>query len=95
MPGMQPGQLGCDGPPVAKPRWRRDMPRQRDLVEETLAKFEDMGFQLDSIGNILNGTEYLGCLYNGEIKVDDICVMFSIDGAQIYRNKLSDLWLYI
>jgi hypothetical protein len=45
--------------------------------------------------DIFCGSDYLEAVEKGEISDDDMVVMFSIDGAQLYRNKQSDCWIYI
>ncbi|KAF9222268.1 hypothetical protein BS17DRAFT_796538 [Gyrodon lividus] len=46
-------------------------------------------------GDIFDGLNYLEAVMAGEIKEDNITIMFSIDGAQLYRNKASDCWMSI
>jgi hypothetical protein len=52
-------------------------------------------------GNILSykdffhGGDYLEAIREGRIKEGDPVLMFSIDGAQLYRSKASDCWIYI
>ena len=41
------------------------------------------------------GSDYLEAVENGYINDHDTVVMFSVDGAQLYRNKKSDCWIYI
>ncbi|KIK15155.1 hypothetical protein PISMIDRAFT_16720 [Pisolithus microcarpus 441] len=41
------------------------------------------------------GWDYLGAVLNGDIKQDDIILMVSLDGAQLYESKQSDCWIYI
>ncbi|KAJ3562620.1 hypothetical protein NP233_g9459 [Leucocoprinus birnbaumii] len=38
---------------------------------------------------------YQKCVDHGSINNDDILLMFSIDGAQLYEHKTSDCWIYI
>ena len=45
--------------------------------------------------DIFCGSDYLDAVEQGNIKDDDMVVMLSIDGAQLYRNKKSDCWIYI
>ncbi|CDO75335.1 hypothetical protein BN946_scf184966.g3 [Trametes cinnabarina] len=37
----------------------------------------------------------LEAVANGTITMQDVVLLFSIDGAQLYRNKQSDCWIYI
>lgn len=43
----------------------------------------------------IHGSDYLDLVRNGVIGPKDIVLMFSIDGAQLYQNKASDVWIYI
>ena len=45
--------------------------------------------------DIFCGTDYLDAVRNGEIKDNNTIVVLSIDGAQLFRNKKSDCWMYI
>ena len=61
----------------------QDILRARDRGEDYI--FDD----------IFCGSDYLDAVENGSIKDYDTVVMLSIDGAQLYRNKKSDCWIYI
>ncbi|KAG2049518.1 hypothetical protein BDR06DRAFT_893552 [Suillus hirtellus] len=41
------------------------------------------------------GFDILGAVLDGEIKRDDIVLMVSLDGAQLYESKTFDCWIYI
>ncbi|KAF9223047.1 hypothetical protein BS17DRAFT_796200 [Gyrodon lividus] len=41
------------------------------------------------------GWDYLGAVLDGDIKENDIVVMASLDGAQLYEDKDSDCWIYV
>ncbi|KAG6807256.1 hypothetical protein H0H92_008224, partial [Tricholoma furcatifolium] len=43
--------------------------------------------------DILAGSDILEAYQQGLIKPDDFVVLFSLDGAQLYKNKESDCWL--
>ncbi|KAF9442789.1 hypothetical protein P691DRAFT_680801, partial [Macrolepiota fuliginosa MF-IS2] len=45
--------------------------------------------------NIFSGDWYQQCLESGTIGDDDILLMFSVDGTQLYEHKASDCWIYI
>ncbi|PCH37324.1 hypothetical protein WOLCODRAFT_83841, partial [Wolfiporia cocos MD-104 SS10] len=51
--------------------------------------------ELAMISNYIHGSDYLKAVIHGDIKDEDICLMFSIDGMQIYAFKLSDCWMFI
>ncbi|KZT18874.1 hypothetical protein NEOLEDRAFT_1079138, partial [Neolentinus lepideus HHB14362 ss-1] len=50
---------------------------------------------LDEYDDILCGDAYLDAVKSGQINDDDFVLMFSADGAQLYKNKASDFWIYI
>ncbi|KAI0736011.1 hypothetical protein C8Q76DRAFT_610772, partial [Earliella scabrosa] len=39
--------------------------------------------------------DFLAAVDAGKINSDDLVLMFSIDGAQLYEHKSSDCWIYI
>ena len=41
------------------------------------------------------GLDYLGPVLDGDIKENDVVLMVSLDGAQLYEHKESDCWMYI
>jgi hypothetical protein len=45
--------------------------------------------------DLLHGCDYLHAVGEGRIKADDMVLMLSLDGAQLYQNKSSDCWMYI
>jgi len=50
---------------------------------------------LASYNDYFHGNEYLEAVNSGRIVPGDMVLMFSIDGAQLYRNKSSDCWMAI
>jgi hypothetical protein len=46
-------------------------------------------------GDFFDGSDYLDAMAGNNITSDDIVLMFSIDGTQLYCNKASDCWIYI
>ena len=45
--------------------------------------------------NILCGDAYLNLVDGGKISKYDSIIMLSIDGAQLYESKKSNVWIYI
>jgi hypothetical protein len=45
--------------------------------------------------DLYTGSEYLAAVARGDISPDDMVLLFSIDGAQLYQKKLSDCWISI
>ena len=50
---------------------------------------------MDIYNDIFWESDYITAIVDGRIKSDDMCLMFSIDGAQLYTLKASDCWIYI
>ncbi len=64
------------------------------MVEEVLEELNTTG-ELKSFDDVSHGSRIWGAYAAGDIGDNDIVVMMSIDGAQLYRNKKSDCWIYI
>jgi len=84
--------------PQLQSRWRspemaRKMHYRQDKTRELLGQ-RDRGEEF-IYDDIFCGSDYLDAVENNEIKDHDTVVMLSIDGAQLYRNKKSDCWIYI
>ncbi|KIK10591.1 hypothetical protein PISMIDRAFT_20254 [Pisolithus microcarpus 441] len=47
------------------------------------------------VDDVTAGWDYLGVVLKGDIKKDDVVLMVSLDGAQLYESKQSDCWIYI
>lgn len=41
------------------------------------------------------GHDAISAVLDGNIKENDIVLMVSLDGAQLYESKQSDCWMYI
>jgi hypothetical protein len=50
---------------------------------------------LDEYSDVLHGTDLIDVFDNRHIQGDNIVLMFSIDGAQLYAKKASACWIYI
>lgn len=59
-----------------------------------LVEIEEKGF-LDEYSNILHGTDLIEAFWDECIRENDITLLFSIDGAQLYAKKVSSCWIYI
>ncbi|KIK79302.1 hypothetical protein PAXRUDRAFT_161626, partial [Paxillus rubicundulus Ve08.2h10] len=53
------------------------------------------GVVQETYNDFFNGLDYLEALMAGDIKEEDIVIMFLIDGAQLYHNKASGCWISI
>ena len=47
------------------------------------------------VNDIVMGWDFLGAVLDSDIKEHDILLMVSLDGAQLYKSKESDCWMYI
>lgn len=64
-----------------------------ELFDE-LNRVDATGF-FDVFEDVYHGRAYLEAVERGDISTDDMVLMFSMDGAQLYRDKMSDCWIYI
>ena len=71
------------------------MSYRRRETEATISKLEENNGQLEAYSDFIHGSEYLTAVREGWITDDDVVLMFSIDGAQLYAHKVSDCWIYI
>ena len=55
----------------------------------------DHARSLDQYSDILHGTDLIKAFEDRCIDENDIVLMFSIDGAQLYAKKASACWIYI
>jgi hypothetical protein len=53
------------------------------------------GNRISPYGDFFDGVDYLTAVQEGRITSDDMVLMLSIDGAQLYRNKISECWIWI
>ena len=51
--------------------------------------------EIPVIDDVATGLDYLGPVLDGDIKENDIVLMVSIDGAQLYEHQESDCWMYV
>ncbi|KIK79648.1 hypothetical protein PAXRUDRAFT_160799 [Paxillus rubicundulus Ve08.2h10] len=66
--------------------------------EHTQKVFEELaanGGTLQEYTNFFNGSNYLEAVQQGKIGENDIVLMMSVDGAQLYQFKESDCWVAI
>ena len=77
------------------PEGARAMHYRRNKTAEILAKARNNNGEIDEWSDILYGRQYLDAIQSGRIKDEDIVLLMSIDGAQLYQSKESDCWMYI
>ncbi|KIK23570.1 hypothetical protein PISMIDRAFT_10878 [Pisolithus microcarpus 441] len=61
---------------------------------QILAELQRTGL-ISLVDDIAAGWDYLGAVLDSDIKKDNIVLMVSLDGAQLYKSKQSDCWIYI
>ena len=74
------------------PEMAQKMAYRRNKTREELDRERDDAYVFD---DIFCGSDYLDAAEKGDIKDQDMVVMLSLDGAQLFRNKKSDCWIYI
>ncbi|KAI0317687.1 hypothetical protein OF83DRAFT_1058225, partial [Amylostereum chailletii] len=47
------------------------------------------------IKDLYYGTDFWDAYQRGDIKRDDVVLLYSMDGAQLYEHKASHAWIYI
>ena len=86
--------------PILQALWREPSSAQRFKYRQsiTCALIDELkrnGGTLSSYDDFFHGSGYLENFRTGKISDDDIVLMLSIDGAQLYAHKSSDCWVYI
>ncbi|KAI9447400.1 hypothetical protein H4582DRAFT_1798041, partial [Lactarius indigo] len=59
-----------------------------------LTEIEQCGY-LETYSDVLHGSDLIDAFQDGRVNEDDIVLMFSMDGAQLYAKKASACWIYI
>lgn len=85
--------------PQLQALWRtkegaQNMRHRSRRTAEIIAHLQNGGLPL-AYDDVYHGQEYLEAVLRGDISTDDMVLLFSIDGAQLYAKKLSDCWIYI
>ena len=77
------------------PKGAESMSYRRRETKATISTLQQNNGQLEVYSDFIHGSEYLTAVREGWITDDDVVLMFSIDGAQLYAHKVSDCWIYI
>jgi hypothetical protein len=72
----------------------RNMRYLHERTQQVLEELRTTG-KISILDDIAMGWDYLGAVADGEIKENDIVLMVSLDGAQLYESKNSDCWMYV
>ncbi|TFK20915.1 hypothetical protein FA15DRAFT_546535, partial [Coprinopsis marcescibilis] len=71
---------------------------RQEKTQEIMTRFKNPTtgeINITEIDDFFCGTEYLKAVIEGDIEDNDIVLVTSIDGAQLYEMKHSDCWIYI
>ncbi len=78
------------------PKSANSMQYRRQYTSQLVAELQGNNNRKTSpYCDIFDGRDYLEAVLSGDITENDTVLLFSIDGAQLYRNKSSDCWIYI
>ncbi|KAF4587957.1 hypothetical protein EYR38_009918 [Pleurotus pulmonarius] len=78
------------------PKGSAEMAYRVQKTKQVLAALENLDNDLDMVyDDIFCGSEYLDLLESSDITDYDVFVSNSLDGCQLYKNKQSDVWIYI
>jgi hypothetical protein len=86
--------------PQLQALWRdkdsaEQMKYRRKLNEKLAELLHDNNGSLPTFNDYFYGSDYIEAVRDGRIQENDMVLMLSFDGAQLYRNKQSDCWIYI
>lgn len=81
----------------ASPQCASAMRYRRKHTSRTLHEHRDAEevLHIPVYDDVFSGSDYLTAVENGEILEEDMTLVYSIDGAQLYAYKTSDCWIYI
>lgn len=88
-----PQTQATKGGAVGAEELRYCLDKTTQVMEEIFQKGE--GAIFDQYDNSFDGSDYIEAVKKGHIKPNDMVLMLSIDGAQLYEMKASDCWIYI
>jgi hypothetical protein len=86
--------------PLLQALWRdrrsaERMCYRRRKTQEIIEELQSNDGNLKEIKDFFYSLEYLDCVRSGRIQPEDMVLMLSLDGAQLYAHKASDCWIYI
>lgn len=69
---------------------------RQEYTEKVLSELEkNSGSRTSAFHDFFDGADYLEAVIDQRIKSTDMVLLLSMDGAQLYRNKASECWMYI
>ena len=86
--------------PQLQARWKTPQTAESmfyrwEKTQELRRAYEELGIAPEIYDDILCGRSYLDAADNTPINEYDTVLMLSVDGAQLYKNKKSECWIYI
>lgn len=100
--GKKPRQQFLTNPigPQVQAAWRSPesaagMSYRRQCTDRVLADFKANGNKMSELSDWVHGEEYIQAASDGRINEHTTTLLLSLDGAQLYRSKQSDCWIYI
>lgn len=86
--------------PVLQALWRKPSSAKqfyyrRQITRRIIAELQEKGGNLSLYNDFFAGSDYLENIKKGKISEQDIVLMLSMDGAQLYTHKASNCWIYI
>lgn len=79
----------------SSPESAKAMDYRRERTQQIVESATGGRLEVPSYDDFVSGSSYLSAYQNGDIKDDDVMLMLSLDGAQLYEHKMSDCWIYI
>ncbi|KIM36421.1 hypothetical protein M413DRAFT_20524 [Hebeloma cylindrosporum] len=67
---------------------------RQEYTDKILAELRT-GPRKSPFRDFFDGSDYLNSVQSKKIKAGDMVLLLSMDGAQLYRNKASECWMYI
>ena len=65
------------------------------ITWKILQELDENNGEIKVYEDVYHGEDYLAAVRRGDIGENNIVLMFSLDGAQLYRDKASDCWFFI
>jgi hypothetical protein len=76
------------------PESARSMRHRSERTQQIIDELQETG-TIAEYDDIYQGSDYLRAVNEGRITANDMVLLLSIDGAQLYQSKHSDCWIYI
>jgi hypothetical protein len=77
------------------PEGAKAMRYRREYTQNILNQIQTNDGKIPAYDDVFSGKEYIDAVIRGDIQTEDMLLMLSIDGAQLYQSKQSDCWIYL